>query len=83
MKIEGTHISKIHNRKRRDKRNTHIIKSLIIAGLVLSIIEGSLYCLEVDKSLFEPYEWGDRLDIPYKINDCIKLFSLPENELLW
>lgn len=38
-------------------------------------MEISLFYVEQNSLVIEPYNWGNRHEIPFKINDCHKLFS--------
>ncbi|MFW9881951.1 MAG: hypothetical protein ACFFG0_53490, partial [Candidatus Thorarchaeota archaeon] len=55
------------------------LKALTLAAFILISIEGIFRVLEEEQLLDEPYLWGSRPVIPYKINDCRKLFSQPEH----
>ena len=60
-------------RKRTDKHAG--LKSLAFALIILAGFELTLTILESNNQLEEPYDWRNRLDIGYKINQCIQLFK--------
>lgn len=71
-------IPQVKSRKKiRDRYKT--LKALTLAVVILVSIEGTFWILEENQLLDEPYLWGSRNIIPYKINDCIELFSQPEH----
>lgn len=66
-------------KKKRKNKKDNIIKALILMIFILCFSE--IYVFFWSKNdLIEPYQWGSRNEIPYKINDCYKLFSNPKNE---
>ncbi|MHA1646357.1 MAG: hypothetical protein ACTSVL_02190 [Promethearchaeota archaeon] len=53
-------------------------KVLKIIGMMMVFsfsIEISLFCVGQNNLFIEPYNWGNRNEIPFKINECNKLFS--------
>ena len=54
-------------------------KTVIIFLIGYILIEAYLWYLETNEGFVEPYEWGNRNDIPYKISECSKLFAEKEN----
>jgi len=63
--------------KKRVTQNKTEIKAVLTALMILACIEGVLWILETNNFLDEPYHWGNRNDIPFKINQCKHLFSNP------
>ena len=69
-----------HSKSRKNRRDRYkTLKALTFAVIILVSIEGTFWILEENQLLDEPYLWGSRNIIPYKINDCIELFSQPEH----
>jgi len=63
------------------KKTKHpVLKTLSVCVLTLMLCEGFLWVLEANNLIIEPYEWGEREDIPFKVNECHALFSKPENQ---
>ncbi len=52
-----------------------LIRSILIPMIILSSFEISLGILDVNNQLGEPYQWGNRNDIAFKINEAKALFS--------
>ncbi|MFX1344043.1 MAG: hypothetical protein ACFFBC_11525 [Promethearchaeota archaeon] len=73
--------SSLHNKSRKNRKEKYkTLKALILTVVILIPIEGIFRILEENEVLDEPYLWGSRNIIPYKINDCIDLFSQPEHK---
>jgi hypothetical protein len=73
--------SSLHNKSRKIRKDKYkTLKALILAVVILIPIEGTFWILEENELLDEPYLWGSRNIIPYKINDCIDLFSQSEHK---
>ena len=53
---------------------------VFVSILLLISIESYLWYLESNGYLVEPYEYGNRMDISYKINECYNLFNKNENK---
>ena len=72
--------SSLYNKSRKIRKEKYkTLKALVLAVIILIPIEGVFRILEENELLDEPYLWGSRNIIPYKINDCIDLFSQPEH----
>ena len=57
----------------RKKHNHKVIKTLITVFIILAIIEFSLWNLEREAKLEEPYFWGERNLVAYKISEGLLL----------
>ncbi|MFW9942265.1 MAG: hypothetical protein ACFFFT_14600 [Candidatus Thorarchaeota archaeon] len=72
--------SSLHSKSGKNRKEKYkTLKALILAVVILIPIEATFRILEKNEVLDEPYLWGSRNIIPYKINDCIDLFSQPEH----
>ncbi|MFX1503603.1 MAG: hypothetical protein ACFFDH_21765 [Promethearchaeota archaeon] len=60
------------------KKKDLIIKTFVLMIFILISTEAYLWFWSEGDNI-EPYEWGSRLEIPYKVNDCYELFSNPKN----
>lgn len=69
-----------HQNHKKRKIRKQVLQSLVLTLTILILLEGSLGILEMTNSLPEPYEWGSRQIISWKINECRKLFSQPEHK---
>ncbi len=65
--------------RKNEKDKYKVLKALTLAVLILASIEGTIWILEENQLLEEPYLWGSRQEVAYKINSCKELFSQPEN----
>ena len=68
-------------KKRREKptKKYSEIKAITLTLLIISSAEIYLWVLELNFSIEEPYLWGNRLMVPYKLNRANELFSHHEN----
>ncbi len=72
----------MHNQKIEKKKiKGQFIKALFLAFIIIMGLETCLYIMEVSGLLPEPYEWGNRPDIPYKFNECQELFTQNSGKL--
>ena len=73
-------------RKKQTKTKSHkrfisgIKKAFILFILGYILLECVLWFSEDNGTLIEPYAWGNRNEIPYKINHCHDVFSDPKNK---
>lgn len=73
MKDINLSMLKMIKKKRKIKKD-NIIKALILMIFILCFFEIYLFFWSENDNI-EPYQWGSRTEIPYKINDCYELFS--------
>jgi len=59
--------------KFKDKKK--VLKIIAMMMVFSFSLEISLFCVEQNNLFIEPYNWGNRNEIPFKINECNKLFS--------
>jgi hypothetical protein len=57
------------------KQNRSLLKTVLVIVLIMGSLEITLDFLQFNNTLGEPYQWGDRSDIPFKINEARSLFS--------
>ncbi|MHA1146648.1 MAG: hypothetical protein ACTSR8_00200 [Promethearchaeota archaeon] len=55
-------------------------KALITCFLLILSVEIVLRVMEFNNMFDEPYLWESRNEIPFKLNDCKKIFNDPENK---
>lgn len=64
-----------------EKNNSNFYKSIIFSILLLITID-ILFIIPENENLFEePYDWGNRGDIPFKINECKSIFAENQGKL--
>ncbi|MHA2243974.1 MAG: hypothetical protein ACXADY_03315 [Candidatus Hodarchaeales archaeon] len=71
---------KTEKQQKKNSPRNQFIKSILIMIILLSAVEGLLWVLEDKNDLPEPYAWGSRPVVTYKINQCKELFSRRENQ---
>ncbi|MFX1383496.1 MAG: hypothetical protein ACFFBP_13725 [Promethearchaeota archaeon] len=64
--------------KKKEKKHL-VIKTLILILIFLTSVEIYIWFWSKGDKI-EPYEWGSRLDITYKINECYDLFTNREHK---
>ncbi len=66
---------------KKEKKNQYLNKkALFVCVSILISVEFTLWIMEINDQIDEPYLWGSRNIIAFKINDCRKLFNSDENE---
>jgi len=86
--LDLNYIGKIYTKKKQQIKKNNLLKRLkttfksgfIVSIIILTAIEMYMWYLESNGYLVEPYEYGTRLDISFKINECYELFNKQENQ---
>lgn len=67
--------------KKEKKNRNNFYKAIFLVIIIILNVEIGLFICEKNDLLDEPYDWGNRNDIPFKINECNKLFRSNPNKL--
>ena len=67
--------------KEKGNSRKKIFKAIFLGIIIILNVEFGLFICEQNNILVEPYNWGNRNDIPFKINECNELFKNNPNKL--
>ena len=67
--------------KKKENSRNNVFKTIFLVIIIFLNVEIGLFICEQNNLLDEPYDWGNRNDIPFKINECNELFRSNPNKL--